>query len=440
MLLKVLYLAPSPSVLCLVMHHCRPYPCDPMNLRIASRSGILSCCLVALNLCVGCQTAPPAPTTLTPDLQAQVNALLEAADGSGALVILDSVPTDTQPMTQQLRAQALAAVGRFVEAQTLVAAMPAGSDRDTLRQDTCVGAALVAATVTDAVQALAPCSEDTRIDVRSLALAAEVQQLPTIDMALPPTEPELPEGSGAMVIRLEEPAVNIIRFVELQTALHEAADGPEKTVAANALEAAWLAASVRVSDPVRRLQMRVGAFEVGQAPELGETLIADIEARADELATVYPQGAATLYELLFLRQIEGLEVSDEVVERTAAKSREALFPIFRQNFMFRYNEKHLEDDMAEFEGYSSETLVARFAQPDPEARRTAIARWLYRITERPAPTEVPDFMAEAGICEDLTVPCLFPLEQAIRIFYRLNDIEAALSVRLGHALTYVNEP
>ena len=127
------------------------------------------------------------------------------------------------------------------------------------------------------------------------------------------------------------------------------------------------------------------------------------------------------------------------MNRAAEKSREALFPIFHTNFMFRYNQKHLEDDMAEFEGYSSERLIARFEQTDPNERRTAIARWVYRITERPSPTEIPDFMVEAGICEDLAAPCLFPLDDAIRIFYRLNDIEAALSERLGHPLTYVNE-
>jgi hypothetical protein len=401
--------------------------------------GILSCSFVALLLSPACQTTPPAPATLTPELLAQVNSLLEAGDGSEALGILNGVPGDTQPATQQLRAQALAVAGRFAEAQTAIAALPAGPDRDTLRQDTCVGAAMAAETVSDAADGLAPCAADTRIDVRMLAFAAEVQLLPTIEMALPPTEAELAEGSGTQILAQDSPALDTMRFIELQTALRETPDGPEKTIAANALEAAWLAAAVRVRDPVRRMQMRVGAFDVGRAPELGDTLLADIEAQADELATVYPQGAATLYEMLFLRQIEGLEVTDEVVNRAAEKSREALFPIFHTNFMFRYNQKHLEDDMAEFEGYSSERLIARFEQADPNERRAAIARWVYRITERPSPTEIPDFMVESGICEDLTAPCLFPLDEAIRIFYRLNEIEAALSERLGHQLTYVNE-
>ena len=410
-----------------------------MTSRLAPRVGTLSCSFVALYLTMACQTASPAPTTLTPERLEQVSALLQAGDGSGALTILNSVPGDTQARTQQLRAQALAVAGQFGEAQAAIAALPSGSERDTLRQDTCVAAALAAETVSDAADGLALCAADIRIDVRALSFAAEVQLLPTVDMALPSTDEQQAEGSGTRLSLQDPPELGAMRFIELQTALREAPEGPEKTIAANALEAAWLAASVRVRDPVRRMQMRVGAFEVGQAPEIGETLVADIEAKADELASVYPQGAATLYELLVLRQVEGLEVSDAVVDRVSVKSREALFPIFQTNFMFRYNQKHLEDDMAEFEGYSSERLIARFEQADPGARRLAIARWVYRITERPAPTEVPDFMVEAGVCEDLVAPCLFPLEQAIRIFYRLNDIEAALSERLGHPLTYVNE-
>lgn len=410
-----------------------------MTRRLAPRMGTLSCTLAALLLGAACQTATPAPTSLTPGQLEQVNALLQAGDGSGALAILNSVPADNQARAQQLRAQALAVAGRFAEAHVAIAALTAGVERDTLRQDTCVAAALAAATVSDAVDGLAPCTEDNRIDVRALSFAAEVQLLPTVEMALPPAAVPLAEGSGTAEPVQDPPALQVMRFMEMQDALREAPDGPEKTVAASALEAAWLAASVRVPDPVRRMQMRVGAFEVGQAPEIGATLVADIEAKADELATVYPQGAATLYELLFLRQVEGLEVTDAVVERVAVKSREALYPVFQTNFMFRYNQKHLEDDMAEFEGYSSDRLIARFDQADPGARRLAIARWVYRITERPAPTEVPDFMLEAGICQDLSAPCLFPLEDAIRIFYRLNDIEAALSERLGRPLTYVNE-
>jgi len=410
-----------------------------MTSRLATRVGTLSCSIVALYLTMACQTASPAPTTLTSERLEQVSALLQAGDGSGALMILNSVPGDTQERTQQLRAQALAVAGRFVEAQAAIAALPAGAERDTWRQDTCVAAALAAETVSDAADGLALCAADIRIDVRALSFAAEVQLLPTVDMVLPATDEQQAEGSGSGVSAQDPPALGAMRFIELQTALREAPEGPEKTIAANALEAAWLAAAVRVRDPVRRMQMRVGAFEVGQAPELGETLVADIEAKADELASVYPQGAATLYELLVLRQVDGLEVSDAVVDRVAVKSREALFPIFQTNFMFRYNEKHLDDDMAEFEGYSSERLIARFEQADPGARRLAIARWVYRITERPAPTEVPDFMVEAGVCADLAAPCPFPLEEAIRIFYRLNDIEAALSERLGHPLTYVNE-
>jgi hypothetical protein len=361
--------------------------------------------LASTLLAAGCNPVPRGEA-----LHAAVDRALEAGDLTEARRLLDARPISDDPVAMRLLAELEIMSGRHREAQALLGALTADDTVRTLIFDACVGAALGDLEGSDAegaLAALAPCEGSGRLDV--VALRLDAQSFGDV----PPVE----------------------AFEAAVAALRAAPAGPETDVAASALESAALRTAAAQTDAGLRAEWLRRGFEVGRSPEVGPQLIAAIEAAGEAAMATDRQAAATWFEHLFTVRIEGLEVPDDVRARAEARSREALFPIFCENFTARYNRKALEDDIAA--GIVVRETHAVVLPPEPaEARAERFNAFVYSRAERPRPFPTPNYLELHGVCADVATECVVSWDVVERTVYDFALVEERFAREAGVELRY----
>lgn len=353
---------------------------------------LLTLTLTSLAACDGCS-----PGAEDPEVVFQtVDELLEGGDPGAALSLLERHELiDTDPGLL-FAVEAWIMSGEYELAQqALTTRVDLDADTVVLLEDACAMGALAAIDAGDPVTAsarLEPCSGRDRVDL--FAISA----------------------------RLSDADVDLRGYDRMIEQVRGAEDGPELDTAAAQLEQMFLERAETEEDVVLEVALRRRAYVVGQDPEIGDALIERIFQAAEEVIGTDRQQSATFLEILYLRQVEGLEVSDEVVARATERATEVLFPIYTGNLWDRYERKFSEEDVA-LGLFDLETRTFNVGMIDTDERLDEVLTWYFRRIERPRPHPTPDIFTNVGVCINRTVACSYSFERHAAMAYDMNNLE-----------------
>jgi hypothetical protein len=358
------------------------------NLTIAF-AGLALSSLVACNAC--------SPTPEEPEVVLQtVDELLEGGDPTAALELLERHTLLDTPEGLLFAVEAWIMTGDYETAQTTLAErIDLDGENIVLLEDSCAMGCLTGldnGNLERARDLLAACDGRDRIDLQVLRIRTS-----------------------------DEPATLDV-YDALMESLQAAESGPEVDQAAAALEVHLIERADSAETPLLKVELLRRAFGVGQDPELGERVRATVLEAAESFMETDVQQAATLFEILYLRQIDGLEVSDEEVAHATSRAEVALFPVFVGNLWGRYERKFSEEDAAA--GVMDlETRTFNVGPIDTDELFEAAIVWLFRRLERPRPTPTPDVLGNVNACHDRTVECTFPFQTFAAIAYGMSALE-----------------
>lgn len=324
-----------------------------------------------------------------------VDELLEGGDPTAALALLERHQLADTDRGLVYSVEAWIMSGEYELAQdTLLARVDLDADTVLLLEDACAMGALAAIDEGDratAASRLVPCADRDRVDL--FAINARLAD---------PTD-----------MRAYDRMIERVRSEEA---------GPELDTAAVQLEQMFLERAEVAEDVAAEIALRRRAFVVGRDPAIGDALIERIFEAAEEVIESDRQQSATFLEIIYLEQIDGLDVPDEEVARAIARAEEVLFPIFTGNIWDRYERKFSEDDI-ELGILDLETRTFDVGMIDTEERLDEVLTWYFRRIERPRPRPTPDIFANIGVCEDRSAPCTFSFENYAAMAYGMNALE-----------------
>lgn len=365
----------------------------------------------AAALAAACTSAEPAPVDPAEAL-ALANDLVSDGQVDLAASLLERSQLASSEEGRPLMAEIALARGRYDEVFSLLAGVEVLSRQERqVRLDACaVGALDAFASGDDALASrrMAPCEASERIDL------AVLRAMRTVRAGDPWTERDART---------------------LVEALREGAEGPARDRAAAELEALLLQLSETTEDPVAAVNWRRRAFDVAQSPQIGADLAQRTYDVAEQVMATRPQDAATLLERLYLRQVQGLTVSSEMVERARGAAEIALFPVFLDHYRARFARKWRDGDI-EAGVYDPESDT--FTHPpvaDAQGRRN-MQSWIYSRIERPVPDPLPSFVEQQGHCDASQDACTFTLEELATMAYRASDLEQQYAAEQGLTLQY----
>jgi hypothetical protein len=226
----------------------------------------------------------------------------------------------------------------------------------------------------------------------------------------------------AIRMRLSTEEIDLRVFDRMLERVHGSEAGPELDVAAQQLETALRQRSDSAADLVLSVALLRRAFLVGEDPELGDIFIEKVFAAAEAVLETDRQQAASFLEILYLQQVEGLELSEEVTERATERAERALFPIYVGNLWDRYERKFSEEDAASGR-LDLETRTFSVGPIDTEERLDEVFTWYFQRIERPRPRPTPDIFANVEVCTDRAAPCSFSFEAYATMAYEMNELE-----------------
>ena len=380
-------------------------------MRISSLPSLALAAALVLGAC-----SKPEPPPNADEIFDQVDALLDAADGAGALAVLttaelpDGASLADDPRYALMFAEANILAGQWGTATEALVAIEDEDMRLALRADIC---ALQAFSHLDdnnreaALEVLVPCGGDERIDLRVLRLA--VQQHPRAD---------------ALMAEI--------------AALPEAGDGPEVTAAAELLER--IAAEQAEAAPVgpTRLGWYAVAYQVASSDAWIEPIVSTVREGALALAERDPDAAIEMYEHLTMARIPGFTAPEEDRAWAERQTRDLLLPTFRRNFERRYERKFEERD-TELGIWDPDTQMWTITADDERDLDTALRDFIYLTYERPYPEPSPQFLEIADICHDRSQPCTFGMDVMVDWLWNLIEYETARGEELGVELTWHRE-
>ena len=342
--------------------------------------------------CDGCGATEEDPEVV---LQT-VDELLEAGDPGAALALLDrhALADTEQGLLYSVEAWIMS--GEYELAQsTLTSRVDLDSESIVLLEDSCAMGALAALESDDSIVAgerLAPCEGRERVDLEAIRM------------------------------RLATDAPDLRAYDRMLERIHGSEASPELDIAAQQLEATLRERSEATDDLVLSIALLRRAYLVGQDPELGDFFIEKVFEAADSVLETDRQQAATFLEVLYLQQVEGLELSDEVTERATDAAEIALFPIYVGNLWDRYERKFSEEDAAD--GILDlETRTFSVGTLDSDERMEEVLTWYFQRIERPRPRPTPDIFANIDVCIDRAADCTFSFQAYATMAYEMNDLE-----------------
>ncbi len=325
-----------------------------------------------------------------------VDELLEGGDPTAALALLERHTLADTPEGLLFAVEAWIMSGEYEIAQsTLRERVDLDAQNIVLLEDSCAMGCLTGienGNLERARSLLATCEGQDRIDLQVLR------------------------------VRVAEEPPPMDTYDVLMTRLQEVESSPEVDQAAAALEADLIERAAATDDALLEVALLRRAFGVGQDPELGERLVATIFETAEGVIEEQPQEAATLFELIYLRQVEELEVSDEEVTRATRRAEVALFPVYVENLWMRYERKFSEEDV-ELGIMDLETRTFNVGPIDTEERFEAVMVWYFRRIERPRPLPTPGVFEYGNTCHDRTVDCTFPFQTFAAMAYGMSAME-----------------
>ena len=377
-------------------------------MRTTARFVLTLLALVAVSACTKPEPPPTADAVF-----AQVDALLDGADGVGALTVLTTADLGEGAMLSDdarypvAWAEANILAGEWDAATEAVDALDDEALRVAYRADICALRAFEALDADDresALAALIPCGGDERIDLQALRLA--VQQHPRPEAVL-----------------------------DVVAQLADVGDGPEVTAAAEQLEA--IAARQAEAAPVgpTRLGWYAVAFRVASDEQWVAPIVDTVRAAAPGLAERDQNAAIEMYEHLYMARIPGFTAPEEDRAWAERQTRDLLMPTFHRNFVLRYNRKFAERD-EELGLWDPEAEVWTISADDERDLETAVRDFIYLTYERPYPIPSPQFLDIADICHDRTEPCTFGVEVMVSWLWNLAEYEQARADELGVELTW----
>lgn len=350
---------------------------------------------LAVSSLAACDACSPTPEDPAVVLQT-VDELLEGGDPTAALALLERhVLMDTDEGLI-FAVEAWIMSGEYELAQsTLTSRIDLDNETIVLLEDSCVMGCLTNIESGDMGRAryfLSACDSRDRIDIEVLR------------------------------VRISEEPVTLDAYDALIEELRATESGPEADQAAAELEAHLIERADATEDPILEVALLRRAFGVGQDPELGEHVVETVLEAAEGVIDTDAQQAATLFEIIYLKQVEGLEITDEQVAHATSRAEVALFPVYVGNLWARYERKFSEEDVAA--GLMDlETRTFNVGSIDTEERFEEVIAWYFRRIERPRPIPTPDVFGNANTCHDRTVDCTFPFQTFAAMAYGMSALE-----------------